>query len=106
MVFHCWRTDGVVELVTFNFAYECYMAWLIILISPYLFPLSLWIQITIHPLSTDGAIVILVFLNIFVVSCSDSDKEDSRPEKKEMITFKNKKEAIEAFKMLLKDKVP
>ncbi len=40
-----------------------------------------------------------------MVSCSDSDKEDSRPEKKEMITFKNKKEAIEAFKMLLKDKV-
>ncbi len=38
-----------------------YGNWLIILISPYLFPLSLWIQITIHPLSTDGAIVILVF---------------------------------------------
>ncbi len=37
------------------------MAWLIILISPYLFPLSLWIQITIHPLSTDGAIAILAF---------------------------------------------
>ncbi len=37
------------------------MAWLIILILPYLFPLSIWIQITIHPLSTDGAIVILIF---------------------------------------------
>ncbi len=53
----------MVKLVTFDSAYECYMAWPIILISPYLFPLSLWIQITIHPLSTctDGAIVILVF---------------------------------------------
>ncbi len=30
----------------------------------YLFPLSLWIQITIHPLSTDGAIVILVFQRV------------------------------------------
>ncbi len=31
---------------------------LIILITPYLLPLSIWIQITIPPLSTDGAIVI------------------------------------------------
>ena len=52
----------MVKLVTFDSAYECYMAWPIILISPYLFPLSLWIQITIHPLSTDGVIVILVFI--------------------------------------------
>ncbi len=34
--------------------------WLIgiILITPYLLTLSIWIQITIHPLSTDGAFVI------------------------------------------------
>ncbi len=30
----------------------------IILITPSLLTLSIWIQITIHPLSTDGAIVI------------------------------------------------
>ncbi len=30
----------------------------IILITPNLLTLSIWIQITIHPLSTDGAIVI------------------------------------------------
>ena len=35
-------------------------AWLIgiILITPYLLTLSIWIQITIHPLATAGAIVI------------------------------------------------
>ena len=31
---------------------------IIILITPYLLTLSIWIQITIHTLSTDGAIVI------------------------------------------------
>ena len=35
---------------------------------------------------------------------SESRKEE-KEEKKEIIQFKNKKEAIEAFKMLLKDKV-
>ena len=32
-------------------------------------------------------------------------KREEKEEKKEIIQFKNKKEAIEAFKMLLKDKV-
>ncbi len=36
--------------------------------------------------------------------CSEVVKVE-KPEKKEIIQFKNKKEAIEAFKMLLKDKV-
>ena len=34
------------------------MALHIILITPYLLTLSIWIQITIHPLATAGAIVI------------------------------------------------
>ncbi len=56
------RQTKVVKLVTSDSAYECYMAWLNILISPYLIPLSLWIQITIDPLSIDGAIVIFVYV--------------------------------------------
>ncbi len=52
------KQTKVVELVTFDSRLQMLYGLIIILISPYLFPLSIWIQITIHPLSTDGAIVI------------------------------------------------
>ncbi len=51
------KQTKVVELVTFDSAYRRYMACLSFLLHR-LFPLSIWIQITIHPLSTDGVIVI------------------------------------------------
>ena len=60
IIFIADRQTKVVKLVTGNTRYcpngmaICF----IILISSYLLPLSIWIQITIHPLSTDGAIVI------------------------------------------------
>ena len=51
----------VVKVVTISPIRMSGQAWLalhIILITPNLLTLSIWIQITIHPLSTDGAIVI------------------------------------------------
>ncbi len=50
----------VVKEVTVSPIRMCRNAWLIgiILIAPYLLTLSIWIQITIHPLAIAGAIVI------------------------------------------------
>ncbi len=48
----------VVKVVTNESAQPGWLALHIILIKPNLLTLSIWIQITIHPLSTDGAIVI------------------------------------------------
>ncbi len=50
----------VVKVVISNAHPRDCIVWLfsIILITPYLLTLSIWIQITIHPLATAGAIVI------------------------------------------------
>ncbi len=50
----------VVKEVTFSYCAPAGLhgSSVFILITPYLLTLSIWIQITIHPLSTDGAIVI------------------------------------------------
>ncbi len=50
----------VVKEVTYLLTRGSAYAWLIgiILITPYLLTLSIWIQITIHPLAIAGAIVI------------------------------------------------
>ena len=59
-IFIADRQTKVVKIVTGNTrAYSKYNVYcLIILISSYLLPISIWIQITIQSLSTDGAIVI------------------------------------------------
>ena len=63
------------------------------------------LKFTIPPIITIGkpCVVICIFMYFFCF-LREVPKED-KEEKKEIIQFKNKKEAIEAFKMLLKDKV-
>ena len=50
-------------------------------------------------------LMILQLLQLFSICCFSSESEEEAPPPKKEYHFKNKKEAIEAFKTLLKEKV-